>query len=66
MKKLIGFLIAFFSVAFIVLVILKVWNVTFIGWADILRSGVTLILLAAVVIILLLVNVFFFRKNAAK
>lgn len=61
MKKIIGFLIAFFSIAFIILIILKVWNVTFIGWADILRSVITLALFASVVI-LLLVNVFFFKE----
>ncbi len=63
MKKLIGFLIALFSIAFILLLILKVWNITLIGWADILRSGVTLLLMAAAVVILLIVRFLFFRKD---
>lgn len=50
MKKLIGFLTALFSIAFIVLIILKIWNITIIGWADVLRSGLTLLLLAVAVI----------------
>lgn len=63
MKKLVGFLIALFSLAFIVLLILRIWNVVIFGWADVLRSGVTLLLIAVAIIILVIVRVLFFRKD---
>ena len=69
MKKIVGFLIALFSLAFIVLLILRIWNIVIFGWADVLRSGVTLLLIAVAIIILVVVRFAFFRKenyNASK
>ena len=63
MKKLVGFLIALFSLAFIVLLILRIWNIVIFGWADILRSGLTLVLIAIAIIILIIVRFVFFRKE---
>lgn len=63
MKKLVGFLIALFSLAFIALLILRIWNIVIFGWADVLRSGVTLLLIAVAIIILIIVRFVFFRKE---
>lgn len=69
MKNLVGFLIALLSIAFVVLLILRIWNIVIFGWDEILRSGATLLLIAVAIIILIIVRFAFFKKenyNASK
>ena len=62
-KKATGLLIALLGILFIVLLILRFWNINIISWGDMLRSGVTLFLIAIAIALFLLVRILFFRKS---
>ncbi|WP_316802647.1 hypothetical protein [Pedobacter nototheniae] len=65
MKKIIGILITLLVVAFVGIIILRVWGITIISLDSILKSGLTLILLGALIVVLLIAYGFFFRNKRA-
>lgn len=64
MKKIIGMLIVLLSVAFIGILILKVWGIYIVSLDSILKSGYTLLLLGALITILIIVYGAFLKNNS--
>jgi len=63
MKKIVGILILLLSIAFIGIIILRVWGITIVSLDNILRSGYTLLLLGALVVILIIVYGAFLKND---
>ncbi|RZL62365.1 MAG: hypothetical protein EOO93_09085 [Pedobacter sp.] len=66
MKKIIGILILLLSVAFIGILILKVWGINIVSLDNILKSGYTLLLLGALIVVLILVYGAFLKGDRHK
>ena len=63
MKKTIGVLIAIFIVAFIAILVLRIWGITIVSWQNVLKSSATLALLGIATVSLIIIYYFFFRKR---
>ncbi|SOD11173.1 hypothetical protein [Pedobacter xixiisoli] len=66
MKKVIGMLILLLSIAFIGILILKVWGINIVSLDSILKSGYTLLLLGALIVVLILVYGAFLKNDGSK
>lgn len=66
MKKIIGIIILLLSLAFIGIIILKVWGITIVSLDDVLKSGYTLLLLGALIVVLIIVYGAFFKGDSSK
>ncbi|WP_374951877.1 hypothetical protein [Mucilaginibacter sp.] len=63
MKKLIGSLIILFSLAFVGILILRVWGIKMVSLPDLLRSGITLLLVGIIAFVLIIIYGSFFRND---
>lgn len=63
MKTLIGVLAAIVSLAFITILILRIWDIEIISLQTIIKSSITLVVLGVTVVILLIIYGSFFRNN---
>ncbi|RZL44456.1 MAG: hypothetical protein EOP00_19875 [Pedobacter sp.] len=66
MKKIIGIFILLLSVAFVAIIVLKVWGIQLVSLDGILKSGYTLLLLGALIVVLILVYGAFFKNDGNK
>ena len=65
MKQLLGFVIGLTGLALTVLLVLRIWNISVVSPATVLRSGATLAVVAVALLALLVVRFTFFRNPAA-
>ena len=63
MKTLIGSLAALITVAFIGLLVLRIWNIEVWSMQHIVRSSVTLIVLGVTALLLIIIYGGFFKNN---
>ena len=63
MKTFIGILAALISLAFVGLIVLRIWDIQIVSLQTIIRSSTTLITLGAAAVILLFIYGGFLRKN---
>lgn len=66
MKKIIGILILLLSIAFIGILILKVWGIHIVSLDSLLKSGYTLLLLGALIVVLIIVYGAFLKSDGSK
>ncbi len=66
MKKIIGFIILLLSLAFIGIIILRVWGITIVSVDNVLRSGYTLLLLGVLIVVLILIYGAFLKSDGSK
>ncbi|MEO6820011.1 MAG: hypothetical protein ABI266_08815 [Ginsengibacter sp.] len=62
MKKIIGALIVILSIAFIAIVILRIWGVVIVSLAFLLKGAVSLILIGGLLLFLVVIYAFFFSR----
>ncbi|MCX3264860.1 hypothetical protein [Pedobacter agri] len=65
MKRLIGLFAVVISLAFIVVLILRLWNIEMLSLQTILRSSFTLIVLGISALLLIIIYGAFFRNSQA-
>ncbi|WP_316850493.1 hypothetical protein [Pedobacter agri] len=65
MKRLIGLFATVISLAFIVVLILRIWNIEILSLQTIFRSSFTLILLGISALLLIIIYGAFFRNSQA-
>jgi len=63
MRQLIGALIALLGLAFIAFLILWIWDISPVGWKDLLRSGATVGLIGGALVFLVIIRFVFFRRS---
>lgn len=63
MKKLIGFLAAVLTLAFITILVFRIWGVEIISIENLIKSNLTLITLGVAVVILIVIYGFFFKNS---
>lgn len=63
MKTLIGSLAALITVAFIGLLVLRIWNIEVLSLRDIARSTLTLVVLGITALLLIIIYGGFFNNN---
>jgi c-di-AMP phosphodiesterase-like protein len=63
MKTFIGTLAALITVAFIGLLVLRIWNIEVMSLQNIVRSSVTLIVLGVTALLLIIIYGGFFKNN---
>ncbi|WP_223649423.1 hypothetical protein [Hymenobacter psoromatis] len=65
MKQLLGSVIGVVTLALAGLLVLRIWNISVVSSATVLRSGATLAVLAATLVGLLMLRFTFFKNPAA-
>lgn len=63
MKKLIGALIALLCLAFITVLVLRIWGITIVSLQSIVRSALTLLVLGLTIVILIILYGAFYRND---
>jgi hypothetical protein len=63
MKILIGLLAALVTVAFIGLIVLRIWNIELLSLQEIAKSSVALVMLGVTALLLIIIYGGFFRNN---
>ena len=63
MKTLVGSLAALIIVAFIGLIVLRIWDIEVLSLQNILKSSVTLIVLGVTALLLIIIYGGFFKNN---
>lgn len=63
MKKFLGILTLLLSIAFMAILVLRIWNVSAISPDNLVRSSATLVLLGITILILIVVYGAFFRNT---
>jgi len=64
MKKLIGTFVILLSMAFIGILILRIWGIYIVSINEIVKSGYTLLLLGSLIVILIVAYGTFFKNNS--
>ena len=64
MKTLIGTFVILLSMAFIGILILKIWGIYIVSINEIVKSGYTLLLLGSLIVILIVAYGTFFKNNS--
>lgn len=66
MKKFIGILAILLSIAFLSILVLRIWDIEIISLSNLIRSSATLLILGIATIILIVCYGVFFRKPDVK
>ena len=64
MKKLIGIFIILLSIAFIGILILRIWGIYIVSIDELIKSGYTLLLLGALIVVLIIIYGAFLKNNS--
>lgn len=64
MKTLIGTFVILLSMAFIGILILRIWGIYIVSINEIVKSGYTLLLLGSLIVILIVAYGTFFKNNS--
>jgi len=63
MKKVIGLFITVLTLAFITLMVLRIWDIEVVSLQNITNSSATLLILGITIIVLIVIYGFFFRNS---
>lgn len=64
MKKITGIIVLILSIAFLGILVLRIWGVEIVSPANVLKSSVTLIVLGIAIVVLAIIYGAFFRNQA--
>lgn len=64
MKKLIGTFVILLSMAFIGILILRIWGIYIVSIDELIKSGYTLLLLGVLIVVLIIIYGAFLKNNS--
>lgn len=64
MKKITGIIVLILCIAFLGILVLRIWSIEIVSPCNLLKSGVTLVLLGIAIVILAIIYGAFFRNPA--